>query len=251
MSNKNITTLLSVGTNLYAGNTSSGVFLSTNNGISWTAVNNGLQDLYVDALAVIGSNLFMGCQSGVFRSTDSGTSWKPVNNGLTNYVSFLAVSGTNIFAGVGHGGGAFRSDNGGNNWAALNSGLFNNNDFRSLTLSGTSIFAGTNDGVWRFPLSELGVDESMPLQNAEPIFAHPNPTSTSETLLYSLPIESSVTLTINDALGRVVARPIVGEMESGGQHETTFDTQNLPNGLYTCHLSAGDAEMFAKMVVVR
>jgi hypothetical protein len=45
--------------------------------------------------------------------------------------------------------------------------------------------------------------------------------------------------------------PVVGEMESSGAHETTFDTQGLPPGLYTCRLSAGDAEMFAKMVVVR
>src|SRR2546430_2608579 len=36
---------------------------------------------------------------GVFLSTDNGSSWKAVNNGLTNVnVTSLAVSGTSIFA---------------------------------------------------------------------------------------------------------------------------------------------------------
>ena len=83
------------------------------------------------------------------------------------------------------------------------------------------------------------------------ISTYPNPVSSSATLKYSLTGESSVSLTIYDALGRVVARPVVGEMESVGQHEASFDTQGLPPGLYTCRLSAGDAEMMEKMVVAR
>ena len=63
------------GTNLFAGTYGDGVFLSTNNGASWTAVNNGLTDLYVWALAVSGTNLFAGTYgSGVFLSTNNGTS---------------------------------------------------------------------------------------------------------------------------------------------------------------------------------
>jgi hypothetical protein len=42
-----------------------------------------------------------------------------------------------------------------------------------------------------------------------------------------------------------------GELESAGQHATTFDTQGLPPGVYSCRLSAGDAEMMARVVVVR
>jgi hypothetical protein len=45
--------------------------------------------------------------------------------------------------------------------------------------------------------------------------------------------------------------PVVGEMESSGPHEVSFETKELPPGLYSCRLSAGGVEMFAKMVVVR
>jgi Leucine-rich repeat (LRR) protein/pimeloyl-ACP methyl ester carboxylesterase len=103
------------------------------------------------------------------------------------------------------------------------------------------------------------VDLSLPIVTSSPhtsytnasLQAYPNPTSTSETLLYSLPDESSVSITIYDLLGRIVARPVVGEMESGGQHATTFDTQGLPNGLYWCRLAGGGIVQSAKMVIAR
>jgi hypothetical protein len=60
-----------------------------------------------------------------------------------------------------------------------------------------------------------------------------------------------VTITFYDALGRIVARPLISEMESSGPHEASFETKELPSGVYSCRLSAGGVEMFAKMVVIR
>jgi len=42
------------GTNIFAGTDNYGVFLSTNNGTSWTQVDNGLTSTYVRSLAVSG-----------------------------------------------------------------------------------------------------------------------------------------------------------------------------------------------------
>jgi hypothetical protein len=93
------------GNYLYAG-TFNGVFLSTNTGNSWTAVNTGLTDTYILSLAVNGGNLYAGTYNGVFRSTNKGLSWTPVNTGLTNItIQSLAVSGSNLYAGTGGGGG--------------------------------------------------------------------------------------------------------------------------------------------------
>ena len=56
------------GTNLFAGNNVDGVYLSTNNGTSWTRVSPGLAYPHVDALAVSGTNLFAGSTGlGVWR----------------------------------------------------------------------------------------------------------------------------------------------------------------------------------------
>ncbi|HEY5125137.1 MAG TPA: T9SS type A sorting domain-containing protein, partial [Ignavibacteria bacterium] len=120
----------------------------TNNGSSWTSVNNGLTSSYVYSFAVSGANIFAGTDGGgVFLSTNNGSSWTSVNNGLTNsYVLSLAVSGTNIFAGT-WSDGVFLSTNNGLSWTAVNNGLTYYN-VSSLAVSGTNIFAGTNGGVF-------------------------------------------------------------------------------------------------------
>jgi ligand-binding sensor domain-containing protein len=103
-----IASLATSGSNIFAG-TYSGVFLSTNNGTSWSQVNNGLTNLNINSLAISENNIFAGTYGGVFLSNDNGTSWTEVNNGLTNNsIMELAINGTNIFAGT-YGGGMFLS----------------------------------------------------------------------------------------------------------------------------------------------
>ena len=78
------------------------------------------------ALAVSGTNLFAGTDGGVFLSTNNGTSWTAVNTGLTNTVCLVLLPsrGTNLFAGT-DGGGVFLSTNNGTSWTAVNTGLTN------------------------------------------------------------------------------------------------------------------------------
>ena len=98
---------------MYAGTTNQfGIFLSTNNGTNWKAINNGLDnpgDIY--SFAVLDSNLFVGTYyGGIFLTTDNGTNWRAVNKGLMNTsVGALAVSDTILFAGTGDG--VYRSTN--------------------------------------------------------------------------------------------------------------------------------------------
>ena len=109
------------GKNLFAG-TSDGVYLSTNNGTSWSVV--GLTSTNVNALAISGANLFAGTNSGVFRSTNNGTNWTAVNTGLMNtQVMSLAVSGTNLIAGA-YIGGIFLSTDNGTSWSAVNPTIY-------------------------------------------------------------------------------------------------------------------------------
>ncbi len=154
-----ITTLLANGANLFAGTIRSGLFRSTNNGDSWTAVNTGLPNAPVSALAVSGSNLFASTGVGVYRSSNQGESWTGVNAGLLRLlpVNALAVSGTNIFAGT-FIGGVYRSSNQGESWTAVNVGLPTITldgetvyiSVNALAVSGTNLFAGTFiGGIYR------------------------------------------------------------------------------------------------------
>ena len=143
LTNTNVQALTVSGTNLFAG-TGGGVFLSTNNGTSWTP---SLTNTNVVALAALDTNIFAGTRGkGVYRSTNNGTSWTQVNTGMTNiYVPALAVSDTNIFAGT-FGSGVYRSTNNCTSWtqAGLYPGYI-----EDLVFSGANLFAGDDErGVY-------------------------------------------------------------------------------------------------------
>ena len=132
--------------NLFAGAIDSGVYLSTDNGTSWSAVNRIWYS--VNALALSGTNLFAGTSGGIFLSANNGTSWTQEDAGLT-YASILALatSGTNIFAGTS--GGVFLSTNNGASWTAVNSGLEDDPyNFYALAVSGVNLFSGNDAGVF-------------------------------------------------------------------------------------------------------
>ena len=114
-----VTCLAASGTDLFAG-TRYGLFLSTNNGTTWTEVGSQLTSMHILSIAVSGSNIFVGTfGGGVFLSSDNGTSWTTVNTGLTNpFVWTLSVSGTDILAGTSAtNGGVFIYTNNGSSWA--------------------------------------------------------------------------------------------------------------------------------------
>jgi photosystem II stability/assembly factor-like uncharacterized protein len=123
---------ISVGPNLYAGTTVSGVFRSTNHGENWTAVKTGMIGQPIQALAAVGTNIYAGItgisNGGAFRSDDGGNSWTAINTGLPpgQQVSSFAVVGTKIFAATGEttfSSGVFRSTDQGDSWTASRSGI--------------------------------------------------------------------------------------------------------------------------------
>jgi len=134
------------GTNLFVG-TEQGVYLSTDNGVTWTEVNNGLPATFIWYLKVSGNNLY-ACTGGVglFRTTDSGASWS--NLGLISEIIYTCVvNGSAIFAGT-RDHGIYRSTDDGVNWNQVNNGL-NTIDVRALFVNGNSIFAGSFPGMYR------------------------------------------------------------------------------------------------------
>ena len=132
-----------------------GVFLSTNNGGNWIAVNSGLVSTWpIYSLVASGSNLLAGTNGGtVSRSTNNGTSWSTssLENFLGAKVYAVAMnpngsSDTNLFAGT-YGGGIFLSTNNGTYWLPVDSAL-TETYVTALTINGTNIFAGTWNGVF-------------------------------------------------------------------------------------------------------
>jgi hypothetical protein len=146
-----VQSLLVSGTNLFAG-TGGGVFLSTDEGATWTAVNSGLTHA-VNAFAISGTNIFAGTGGGVFRSTNNGTSWDSVNTGLRfRSIQSLAVADTDLLAGTSGDplgdptGGIFRSTNNGAMWTNISPPL-SNTHIPAIAVIGTDLFFGSIYGA--------------------------------------------------------------------------------------------------------
>ncbi len=161
LSGNSVRTFAFKDSSVFAG-TDHGVFLSTNNGTTWTQVNAGLTSTSVYALAVSGSQVFAGTSgSGVFRSTNDGTSWTAMNTGLKQGVSVyaLAVCGSKLFAGT-YDDGVFLSSDSGGSWAPVNWGLTSTYicclACNTEVAGDTVLYSGVRDGgVWRRALSNM------------------------------------------------------------------------------------------------
>jgi ligand-binding sensor domain-containing protein len=136
---------------IFAGTIGRGVYRSTDQGKTWSEVNNGLTLPLVLALVINSDqHLFVGTYlGGVFRSTDNGDTWAPVNDGLTEtFVPELAVnSAGHLFAGTDAG--VFRSTDNGDSWSLNNNGLPAGRVFALAVNAADHIFAGTDSGVFR------------------------------------------------------------------------------------------------------
>ncbi|HLB01165.1 MAG TPA: SdrD B-like domain-containing protein, partial [Bacteroidota bacterium] len=92
---------------------------------------------------------------------------------------------------------------------------------------------------------------------------YPNPFNPTTTVEYFLPEASTVTVTIYNMLGQVVARLVDNELQEDGPQEIAIDASNLSSGIYFYRMAAktlGDPEdgeaprsfsMVKKMVVMK
>ena len=143
---------------IYAGDyggVDQGVYKTTNGGKTWVAVNSGLTNTTIHALAldpVDDQIVFVGTtKGGVFKSIDGGENWHPVNKGLSqDYVGVLTIDPANgqiIYVGT-NGGGVYKSIDGGESWQPMNSGLTNPLIY-AIAIDPTdsqTIYAGTYGG---------------------------------------------------------------------------------------------------------
>lgn len=130
---------------------SAGIFLSADNGATWSPRNSGLPALEVRAILLNDATLFVGTPgSGVFRSTDNGSTWTPSSVGITELRIFaMAANGTTLFAGT-YGEGIARSTTNGVRWETIRNGLGGGVYIFALLVSGNTIYAGTlKNGIYR------------------------------------------------------------------------------------------------------
>jgi hypothetical protein len=123
---------------VFAATDGSGIFCSSNNGASWSAVNSGLIWRNIQALTVAGKNIFAGTTAGVFVTNNNGSTWIQIGN---PQISSMASIGKNIYCVIPwHG--VFMSPDQGYNWKDI-SGDIPVSDFSCVTEVDSTVFVGS------------------------------------------------------------------------------------------------------------
>ncbi len=127
--------------------TNEGLFYSTDEGKDWLVTNKPGRGQFARSFAIVGRKIFMSYSGKLFVSNDKGQTWLLLNNEIQN-IDVLCSDGKYMFADSWQNG-FYRSSDGGKTWEVTNNGLMKAGIFH-LAMSGKYLYAGTKGyGVFR------------------------------------------------------------------------------------------------------
>jgi hypothetical protein len=152
---------------IYVASNVSGIWKSTNYGLNFTNMNNGLLNLTVQTLAISKSNpsvLYcgtsnVGSNNGMYKTTDGGANWTLINNGIVQTpigIQATEVDPTNpdiVYTTVWDGSttinstdGLYKTTNGGATWFVSNTGIVVKNLLSLIInpLRPSTVYAGSS-----------------------------------------------------------------------------------------------------------
>jgi hypothetical protein len=245
--------VITIGWHTHGIGTGGYTYLSSDNGVSWSSVGPPTWDCKVLSFCLNG-NILMGgnwlAASGLFLSSDSCNTWTQVSTLIPD--AGLSIESGGVLVGNDSLGVFLFSDEG-DSLGSRNEGLTNLN-VQALTLDNNGyVYAGTGNGVWRRPLSEVtSVEEHSTTLPSSYFLSQnfPNPFNPSTIISYQLPISGNVILKVYDILGNEMAT-LVDEFKPAGKYETEFNAVSLPSGVYFYQLKAGEFITMKKMILLK
>ena len=148
-----ITGFANIGNNIFVGTdnfgTSGSVYLSTNNGATWSNVSAGIPSyLAAYAITTIGSKVIVGTSGqGPYVSTDNGSSWTKVDSGLPSFfLSTAFAQGGGYLYMAGDGNGVYRSADQGVSWTQVYNMEFDN-QVNAIAVDGSYVYVATENDV--------------------------------------------------------------------------------------------------------
>jgi hypothetical protein len=235
---------------IYAG-TDWGVYRSTSHQGIWERVT-GPSKSMTNSLAVANGVFYANTESGVYRMDVAADTL--MRTRLLSSASDIAGAGATIYAGV-YGSGVWSSSasDTGKLWNRMNDGLVNTKTV-ALDVVGGWLYASFADStLWRFPLPEEPTNDVAPTEPITSIDLRiwPNVVDDITTARITLVKPSPITLTIYDAMGRVVSPRIVVEMETHVYSDKVLKTDGLAPGVYYGVLNANGQTHTTKFIVAR
>ena len=195
------------------GGDGGGVYRSTDDGIHWTNLQEGLTNTGILSLAInFDGSIYAGTFDGIFSSSDSGATWIYTGEGLAS--------------------------------TEINSLIFTHSHYLIAGTRGSGIFKSINHVITDIKYSKKLQDEFSLNQN------YPNPFNPSTKITYTLPINEKVVLRVYNILGKKVAE-LLNQDETAGKHTVQFNGNNLSSGVYFYSIIAGNFRETKKMILIK
>jgi len=119
---------------------------------------------------------------------------------------------------------------------------------------GTIIVATHGNGMFSTTITDVnqisGVNNIKSLASPLQLRNYPNPADQFTTISFNLPVRNTVELKIFDIQGKEITTLYKG-IKDAGLSSINFNTSALSNGVYFCHLIAGDVIETRKIVVAK
>ena len=254
-----------VGNTIFAALAANGVYYTTNDGVSWTAANNGLPTTKnVNAIEINGSTLFALGQD-IYISNDNGNSWTVDTIGLSKkYIRNVFSVGNSVYAGT-NGDGVYTQTGAGSNWSnwsAFKNGLPALADVRDLNIDGNLLFAGIFGGsVWKALITDIKQISTEVPGNYSLSQNYPNPFNPSTNINFKIKETKFVKLSVyNFGLGLVClpdhilgaeVASLVNQKLTPGNYKVTFDGSSLSSGIYFYRLTTDNFNEVKKMTLIK
>jgi len=187
----------------------------------------------------------------LYLSTDSCSTWTQVSSIIPQAGLSIETGGTLVGT---DSLGVFLFSDEGDSLGSRNEGLTNLNVHSFTADNNGYIYVGTDNGLWKRPLSEIvtSIKEITTAFPSEFLLSqnYPNPFNPSTKIKYQVPQASQVQIKVFDVLGNEI-ETLVNEEKPAGTYELTWNAVNLPNGVYFYQLKAGEYTAVKKMILIK
>jgi photosystem II stability/assembly factor-like uncharacterized protein len=133
-------TIVASGNSLYLSLLKNGIYVSNDNGVSWSSKSSEIDGKYLNKIAIADSSIYVTTiNAGLLFSSNLGKTWTTIGQ-FTDELTDIKILGDTIF--LGSAAGFFKSVNKGTDWVQINSGL-KSDIILALGFLGNNILAGS------------------------------------------------------------------------------------------------------------
>jgi photosystem II stability/assembly factor-like uncharacterized protein len=258
------------GSNFFMGTGEGGAYLSTNDGVSWSPISDGLPTSYFDGttiyrFAAAGTAIFAVAidteqvSLDIYVTKNNGQFWSKAN--LQSYrwmnIPSFCSSGQNLF--VAADSSVYVSSDNGANWVPSNEGFSPSNGDAgyviSMDTSGPNLVIGTfANGVWTRKLSDFGnssvTASSIPYAGLSLSLSENPALGSEDKIIYTLSDAGTAEVMVMDELGHNV-RMLQNGPAMSGQNIVVIDPLTFEPGTYFVRVVSNGMSAMQKLAIAR